>query len=411
MKFIHFADVHIGSWRDSQLRDIAMECFCAAIDKAITSCVDFVLLPGDLFNTSLPTVDQLKIVTKKFHELQSKSIPCYIIPGSHDFSASGKTMIDVLEAAGLVTNVMKGTVIDGKIHLHLTIDQKTGAKITGIIGKKGMLDKHYYESLAREELEKESGFKIFLYHTAIEEFKPRGLEKMEAMAMSHFPKGFSYYAGGHVHVRMNENLPGYERITLPGSLFPVNFDELEKFKHGGVFVYDDSKPQPLEWEAIDLYPVVSFEFKCDGKTAEQVRDFVFRSFQGKSFTNTLVTLRFEGQLEGASLAGLDFRSIFDHLYAQGAKAVVKNTLHLTTRQYEEIKVSLSSVDELEDSLIAEHTGKFQLGVEKQDEIALVKSFLKAFDTHKKEGETVSDFERRVLLEAQDASALLRQRYK
>ena len=35
------------------------------------------------------------------------NIEVYVIPGSHDFSPSGKTMLDVLENSGLVINVNK----------------------------------------------------------------------------------------------------------------------------------------------------------------------------------------------------------------------------------------------------------------------------------------------------------------
>ncbi|MBA3064689.1 hypothetical protein FP803_04595, partial [Candidatus Woesearchaeota archaeon] len=88
--------------------------------------VDFVLIAGDLFNTALPGIDALKIVVTKLKELKDNNIPSYVIPGSHDFSPSGKTMIDVLENAGLLVNVMKGKIIDEKLNLEFTIDKKTG---------------------------------------------------------------------------------------------------------------------------------------------------------------------------------------------------------------------------------------------------------------------------------------------
>ena len=47
-------------------------------------------------------------------------------------------MLDVLENAGLIQNVAKGEIIDDRLDLKFTIDKKTGAKITGLLGKKGM---------------------------------------------------------------------------------------------------------------------------------------------------------------------------------------------------------------------------------------------------------------------------------
>ena len=47
-------------------------------------------------------------------------------------------MLDVLEHAGLAHDVARGEELpDNRIKLFFTIDNKTGAKITGMIGKKG----------------------------------------------------------------------------------------------------------------------------------------------------------------------------------------------------------------------------------------------------------------------------------
>ena len=118
MKFAHMADCHIGSWRDPKLKDISTEAFIKAVDKCILEKVEFILIAGDLFNTSLPRLDNLKTVVTQFRILKNKNIPVYIVPGSHDYSPSGKTMLDVLEEAGLFVNVVKGEVIENKLKLN-----------------------------------------------------------------------------------------------------------------------------------------------------------------------------------------------------------------------------------------------------------------------------------------------------
>jgi DNA repair exonuclease SbcCD nuclease subunit len=186
---------------------------------------DFILISGDLFNTSVPEISVLKDVVRKLKELQEKGIPVYVIAGSHDFSPSGKTILEVLEEAGLCRNVVKGKVVDKKLRLEFTTD-RTGAKICGMIGRKGMLERSYYENLDKEALEKEEGFKIFMFHTALSELKPKSLEKMESSPVSFLPEGFDYYAGGHVHIVRHSDLPGYRNIVYPGPLFPNNFRSL-----------------------------------------------------------------------------------------------------------------------------------------------------------------------------------------
>ena len=125
MKFAHIADCHISAWRDPKLKELPMQTFEKAIDKCISEKVDFVLISGDLFNTSLPGIDYLKRTVKRLKELKNRDIPVYTIAGSHDFSPSGKTILDVLEEADLIKNVVKGSVKDNKLILKFTKDEKT----------------------------------------------------------------------------------------------------------------------------------------------------------------------------------------------------------------------------------------------------------------------------------------------
>ena len=111
MKYAHIADCHIGSWREPKLRDASVKAFNLALDKCAEENVDFILIAGDLFNTAIPPIDQLKETVKKLKQLKEKNIPIYGIAGSHDFSPSGKTMLDVLEEAGLWIDVAKADEI------------------------------------------------------------------------------------------------------------------------------------------------------------------------------------------------------------------------------------------------------------------------------------------------------------
>ena len=61
MKFAHMADLHIGSWREPKLRDLSAKAFVLGLEKCVSLGVDFVLFAGDLFNTSLPAMDALRV--------------------------------------------------------------------------------------------------------------------------------------------------------------------------------------------------------------------------------------------------------------------------------------------------------------------------------------------------------------
>src|SRR3990167_942688 len=136
MKFAHMSDCHVGGWREERLKELSILAFEQAIEECVKENVAFVLISGDLFNTSLPSIDILKRTAQTLDKLRENDISCYVIPGSHDFSPSGETMLDVLEKAGLMENVMKFK--DNK--LEFTLD-KTNTKITGIFGLRQGLDR------------------------------------------------------------------------------------------------------------------------------------------------------------------------------------------------------------------------------------------------------------------------------
>src|SRR3989344_7106326 len=102
MKFAHLADCHIGGWREPKLKELSLAVFEKAVDRCIEEYVGFVVISGDLFDTSLPSIDILKETARILAKLKEHEINVYIVPGSHDFSPSGKSMLDVLEKASLV---------------------------------------------------------------------------------------------------------------------------------------------------------------------------------------------------------------------------------------------------------------------------------------------------------------------
>lgn len=386
------ADCHIGSWREPKLTRLGMDAFKKATVLCIKNDVDFILIAGDLFNTALPGIDCLKETTSQLKKLRDKGIPVYCVPGSHDFSPSGKTMLDVLEEAGLLTNVVKAKMLDDKIMLQFTEDS-SGAKITGMLGKRGTLERGFYESLDNSELEKADGFKIFILHSGIQELMPIEFSRMESVPLSLLPKGFDYYAAGHVHIVMDKHIDGYGKIAYPGPLFPNSFSEIEHLGKGGFYIYDDGE---LTHHKIQMKNVSSLHIDCDRQTPDQVRRKIMDEVKGKEFVNTIITLRLEGTLTAGRPSEIGFRDIFSDLYSKGAYFVMKNTAKLSSEEYEEVRSDNRSIDEIEDSLIKEQLGQVKVaGMDIAQEEKLARALLKDLDHEKQEGETITVFEERI----------------
>lgn len=392
MKFAHLADVHLGGHqRNPRLKDAGLRSFSFVIQRCIAEKVDFVLIAGDLFDTASPSFEPLKACVQKLRELKDAGIPTYLIPGSHDFSPSGKTMIDVLEQAGLAVNVAKGEVVDGKLKLKFTVDAKTGCKIAGMFGKKGGLEKHYYYELVKEHLEAERGPKIFMFHSPIAELKPEELAGMDAMPLSLLPQGFDYYAGGHVHVVQHEKLKDYPNVVYPGPVFPNNFSEMEKLQCGSFVLWDNGT---VAHQKIPLHPVVKVVVDAHNKSASTVQQDVEKRLAALECDNTIVLLRIEGTLSQGKPADLNLGALTDALERRGAFVVLKNTNKLESKEFEEVKVSTASVEDIEDKLIKEHAGQLKL-MPADKEAALAKELMRALTSEKAEGERIADFEKRI----------------
>lgn len=405
MKFAHMADVHIGSWRDPKLKDLATEAFIRAMDICVKKKVDFILISGDLFNTALPGIDNLKSVVKEFKLLKEKDIPVYVIPGSHDYSPSGKTMIDVLEEAGLLVNVFKGKVVDEKLQLKFTKDEKTGVKITGVLGRRGTLEKLYYQDLDLEHLEKEHGKKIFMFHTSITELKPGHKSAMDSTDVSYMPKNFDYYAGGHVHIIHKYDFKDHKNVVYPGPLFPANFEELEELGNGGFYICEDDthsshgaheKTVKMEREELPIKNTFKMEIDCEHKTPEEVDSMIYSHIKGKEFINTIVMIRVAGKLKTGKVSDINFREIFSKCYSQGAFFVMRNTVKVVSAEYEEIKIDQKNPEDVEEAIIKEHLGQIKVqGFDAETESRITRELMNILSSEKHEGEKVYEYEERV----------------
>lgn len=398
MKFAHLADCHLGGWTDPELTKIGLEAFRKAVDICIKETVDFVIFSGDLFDTARPSIDVLNCAVKKLKELNNNRISVYVVSGSHDYSPTGKTMLNVLESAGILKRVDRIEDTTDSLHMKFTTDQKTGAKLVGMPGRKGSLEERYYKDLDRKSLEEEDGFKIFVFHSAIKEFRPTIFEQMKAIPLSLFPKGFNYYAGGHVHKTGTFCDEKYGEIVFPGGTFPNNYRELEEFKYGGFFIVEvDDGNVNLERKDIKICDVIALRFDAQDKTPERMEDEIKEETKDLDVEDKIVLIRVEGILKSGRVTEIRLKDISEILKKYGAKIVKINTNKLSTKEYEEINIEETSTkEELENKLIRENVGNYELETLSIDErIDLTKSLIRLLSEEKKEGERNTDYEARL----------------
>jgi len=247
VRFAHLADVHLGGWKQEPMQELNFKSFVKAVDKIIIEKPDFALFSGDLFDSAYPSIETLKETFAEFKKIYEAKIPVFLIAGSHDYSVSGKTFLDVLEKAGFCKNITNFEEKNGEIILTPTI--LNGVAIFGYPGKKSGME---INDLKKIKLNDAPGlFKIFMLHTTID--KVIGTIPMDSIKTEDLPYA-DYYAMGHIHLDFK-----YKNFVYPGPVFPNNFKELEDLQYGSFYMINTESGQPLT--KIELKIKITDEFQ------------------------------------------------------------------------------------------------------------------------------------------------------
>ncbi|MBT8171468.1 DNA repair exonuclease [Candidatus Bathyarchaeota archaeon] len=368
-KFAHLADIHLGANRNPILEKMEIEKFNQSMDKCIEEKVDFILICGDLFHIGIPDMSIVKNCVLKLKEVYDQGIPVYVIFGSHDYNPNVDSIVDILEIAGLITNVAKGKDLrNGKLGLEFCIDKKTGVKIVGINARKGGVEKVYYEKLDRESLEKEKGFKIFCLHSGLSEFKPAHMAAMDTLPVSYLPKGFDYYAGGHIHERIEEKLPGYPKIVFPGPIFSGYPRDLERTAKGETrgFYIVSFKEKIESVEFVELFgpeKLRYIEIDVTGKNSTKANIDIEDKLKQINVSDKIVLLKIKGELEGGKTSEIRVQGYKNHLIENGAVFVDVNRYGLSSKEYSAVKVSGEDRGSIEKKLLRENIGSVNVSIQ------------------------------------------------
>jgi len=388
MKFAHIADCHLGAWRYPELQQLGLKAFEIAIDKCIKEKVDFAIIAGDLFDVAMPGVEILKETVSIFKKLKENNIKCFVLAGSHDFSVTGKTFLDVLERADLFKNVF----IKNENELEIFEDKELNVSFAGIPGKKAGAEVTMFKNLKIKALPKDL-FKIFVFHTLLTESKSKQLASASSISITELPDGFDYYAGGHLHLVMKHK-KGNAFVAYPGPLFPTNFEELENLKHGRFFIVDvneKTKEIKIREEEIKLKDIIVISCNVNSLNPAAATQKILDEIEKHDTKDKIVMLKIYGVLDGRT-SDIDFEKIKEKL--QHSYCYLKNTSGLTTKEIEiEIETEAEDVETIEQNIIAEYRKN-----EQSEFILLIDRLIAALNTEKYEGETKEKYETRLVSE-------------
>jgi len=397
------SDCHLGFQKSKPLQEIEQNIFEKILDECIEKKVDFILISGDLFHISLPEFRVQRFAFKKFKEVYDAGIPIYVVYGSHDFNPVGNSLIELLSDVGYFTKVTKEQdVSEGKISLEFFQDPSTKAKIVGLSGLTSGKDIEYYKDLNRKDLEKEKGFKIFLFHAGIDELKTKDDAMMDSMPASLLPRGFDYYAGGHLHTHSSENYEGYGIMMYSGTIFDGHSSDIEKnargTKRGYVLVEFDDKIRNWEFIPIHNAKYELIEINAKGKSIATVNSEISKKIEGIDPSDKIVIMKVRGELISGKTTEIDFSKIKEELLKNGAIDVKINNKQFTSKEYTITPARGEGTEEIINNILKENIGDIKL---KQEELLgesgfkIAQELLEVLGESKPSDESKNDYQRRI----------------
>jgi DNA repair protein SbcD/Mre11 len=387
-KFAHISDCHLGAWmRDQKLRDLNTQAFRECIKRCIKEKVDFIIITGDFFDRPTPDLETVREAAEILRETKEAGIRVYMIYGSHDFVAQSTSILDILQSAGLFVKVMRvrenESPDDDRIRLEFFTDTETKVKLAGLSGRIKGLDVKYYENLDRESLEKEDGFKIFLFHAPICEVRSKEFSFGDCVPESLLPKGFKYYAGGHLHERIPKKVELVSKIFYPGPTFGPEYTDLEASANGeerGFYIteFNDFAVLSVKFVPIKVAEIVSKFVDAENKTADQLDAKLKNIASEIDGKGKVVLINPVGKLSQGKKSNIAWGEVRAKILARGAlTCYIKSAGVIQPEEQGLLKLQGKSPEEVEQVVFKERIARFQIDPSIKDEkvISILKSKL------------------------------------
>jgi len=382
MKFAHIADSHLGAWRQPELQDLNLESFRQAINISIEEQVEFILFTGDLFDSAFPSIEILKETFAEFKKLKDAGIKSFVIAGSHDYSVSGKTFLDVLEKAGFC-EITKFEESEQEIILKPLTYQSI--HIYGYPGKKSGLEVQEIKKIKINE--SYENFRILMLHTTLTEIKELQNLPIETVSLNELPQA-DYYALGHIHIDFEQEKDGKPAI-YGGPTFPNNFKELEELKYGRFYIIEVNGFTKITKKEIKLKETLALKIEIENTLTGTQK--ILLELEKQNIKDKIVLLRIYGNIKQGKTSDINFNEIQDYLIKQGAYCFLKNTAKLEQQKQEiQIELQQKEMEKVEEVLIKKYKSENPSDFNK-----IIFQLMNILSLEKQEDEKSAIFEKRL----------------
>lgn len=263
MKILHLADLHLGK-RVNEMSMIKDQKYI--LDQIITlikeESVGIVLLCGDIYDKSIPTIEAIHLLDEFLDQLSKMAIKVLMISGNHDsidrlsFGKSLFTRSNLYIASQFENEIEKITVKENGITVNFyMLPFVKSAYISHIF----QLQTDSYEECFRYLIEHtkidEEETNILLSHQFVTANKKNPeLSDSETSSLGgidnidfHIFDPFDYVALGHIH---KPQAMGREMVRYAGSILKYSFSEIHMDKKATILTIDAKKEISLSFHPL-----------------------------------------------------------------------------------------------------------------------------------------------------------------
>ena len=263
MKILHLADLHLGK-RVNEMSMIEDQKYI--LDQIITlikeESVGIVLLCGDIYDKSIPTIEAIHLLDEFLDQLSKLAIKVLMISGNHDsidrlsFGKSLFTRSNLYIASQFENEIEKITVKENGITVNFyMLPFVKSAYISHIF----QLQTDSYEECFRYLIEHtkidEEETNILLSHQFVTANKKNPeLSDSETSSLGgidnidfHIFDPFDYVALGHIH---KPQAMGREMVRYAGSILKYSFSEIHMDKKATILTIDAKKEISLSFHPL-----------------------------------------------------------------------------------------------------------------------------------------------------------------
>ena len=301
---MHAADIHLGNMQyglEARREDFA-RAFEEVVTKTIALKPDLMIIAGDLFNDPRPPNPTLATAINKLKRLVDAGIEVLAVEGSHDSAPNitTGTILRPLHDAGLLKYLPS---LPGSSWFH------EFCYVYGLpnFRTRAKAEENLSEWLGRNPARPDPDlFNIFVFHQALTDLKVETLYAEPEVNHEQIPRGFDYYAGGHIHQfhtgKIGSGILVYSGATETTSYLEAGFEK-------GVCFVRVSQDKEVNIERIKLETIRRFTVitpKCAGLSSNEITEHAYQLIREKDEPEKILIAVLSGSLPlGSSKASVD----------------------------------------------------------------------------------------------------------